>query len=303
MRSRQIEQKAKAVTNVSDTSKTSLGRYSSLRHRLRSSFIRRLYWSVAKRETLVARRQEEEFYRKLLVGLKHDDLIFDIGANMGEKTDVFLKLGARVLSVEPDGACRAVLKDRFLQYRLRPRPVTLVGKAVSDKIGTEQMWIDGPGSAVNTISRKWADELKEHKQEFKHGHCGLDFSRSEQVDTTTVEELIRLHGTPYFIKIDVEGHELSVLRGLQRPVPFLSFEVNLRAFREEGMECVQLLHRLHQIGCFNYTPDCASGLVLKEWLGSDDFQAVLHSCTDESIEVFWKTNCNVARPTLSGDQP
>lgn len=275
---------------MSNPPKSGLGRYSSLRYRLQSSFIRRVYWAVAKRETLVARQREEAFYRKLLVGLQRDDLIFDIGANMGEKTDVFLKLGARVVSVEPDGACTAILQDRFLEYRLRPRPVTVVGKAVSDKIGTERMWIDGPGSAVNTISRKWADELKEHKQDFKHGNYGLDFSRSEQVETTTIEELIRLHGVPYFIKIDVEGHELSVLRGLQHPIPFLSFEVNLRGFRQEGIECVRVLHRLKQDGSFNYTPDCSSGLVLKGWLGSDDFSTVLGACTDESIEVFWKTD-------------
>ena len=158
------------------------------------------------------------------------------------------------------------------------------------------MWIDGPGSAVNTISRKWADELKEHKESFKHGHCGLDFARSEQVETTTVEELMKLYGAPYFIKIDVEGHELSVLGGMQQPVPFLSFEVNLRTFRQEGKDCVQVLHRLKQDGCFNYTPDCTSGLVLKEWLGSRDFSAVLDSCTDESIEVFWKSGYDTVRP-------
>ena len=79
------------------------------------------------------------------------------------------------------------------------------------------MWIDGPGSAVNTISRKWADDLKEHKESFKYGHCGLEFSRSVSVETTTLEQLIKSYGMPFFIKIDVEGHELSVLRGLQTP--------------------------------------------------------------------------------------
>jgi FkbM family methyltransferase len=269
--------------------------YSSLRNRLQSSLVRRIYWAVANRETLVSRQREEDFYRKLLVGMRRGDLIFDIGANRGDKTDVFLKLGARVISVEPDDSCRAILRARFLQYRLHPRPVTLLGKAVSDKVGTAQMWIDGPGSAVNTISRKWADELKEHKESFKHGHCGLEFSRSEQVETTTVEELMTLHGLPYFIKIDVEGHELSVLGGMQRPVPFLSFEVNLPAFRQEGKDCVQVLRRLKQDGCFNYTPDCSSGLALQEWLGSDDFSTLLGSCTDESIEVFWKSDCSFAR--------
>lgn len=279
------------VLIVSKQLKSAPALFSSLRHRLQSSFVRRIYWAVANRETLVSRQREEDFYRKLLVGMQRGDLIFDIGANMGDKTDVFLKLGARVLSVEPDDACTAVLRDRFLHYRLRPRPVTLVGKAVSDKIGTEQMWIDGPGSAVNTISRKWADQLKENKQNFKYGHCGLEFSHSEAVQTTTIEELIKLQGAPFFIKIDVEGHELSVLLGLQRPVPYLSFEVNLRAFRQEGIECVRVLRQLKSDGRFNYTPDCSSGLVLKEWLGSEECCTVLGSCGDESIEVFWKSNC------------
>jgi FkbM family methyltransferase len=270
--------------------------YSSLRHRLQSSFLRRLYWAVARRGTLILRRREEDFYRRLLVGLQRGDLIFDIGANAGDKTDVFLTLGARIVAVEPNNACQQVLRDRFLQYRFKPSPVTLVVKAVSDRIGIEQMWIDGPGSAVNTMSRKWADHLKENKQSFKHRHCGLDFSRSEPIETTTIEEQIDLHGVPFFIKIDVEGHELSILSGMQRPVPCLSFEVNLRAFRREGMECVHALSRLKQEGRFNYTPDCSSGLVLTEWLGAEEFCAVLDSCTDETIEVFWRSNCGFVRP-------
>jgi FkbM family methyltransferase len=283
---------------LSNNLKSTRKPFDSLRHRLQSSFVRRIYWAVAKRQTLASMLQEEDFYRKLLVGLKRDDLIFDIGANQGDKTGIFLKLGARVVSVEPDSTCRAILQDKYLRYRLRPKPVTLVGKAVSDKIGTEQMWIDGPGSAVNTISRKWADELKEHKEDFKHGNYGLDFSQSKQVETTTVGELIKLHGLPYFVKIDVEGHELSVLRGLQRPVPFLSFEVNVRAFRQEGIECVNVLNRLEEGGRFNYTPDCTSGMALKDWLAADEFCSVLGSCTHESIEVFWETNCSVTRPAV-----
>ena len=94
--------------------------YSSLRHRLQSSFVRRLYWAVANRETLVSSQREEEFYRKLLAGLRQGDQIFDIGANRGDKTEVFLKLGSRVVSVEPDDSCRAIVRDRFIHYRLRP---------------------------------------------------------------------------------------------------------------------------------------------------------------------------------------
>jgi hypothetical protein len=95
---------------------------------------------------------------------------------------------------------------------------------------------------------------------------------------------------PFFVKIDVEGYELNVLRGLQQPVPHLSFEVNLPEFRLEGLECVQVLGRLARDGKFNYASDCRRGLVLKQWLAAEEFVAVLNSCTDESMEISWKTS-------------
>jgi FkbM family methyltransferase len=263
---------------------------STLRNRLQSSSLRRAYWTVGNRKTLSSSLREEDFYRGLLVGLRRGDIIFDIGANCGVKTDLFLRLGARVVSVEPDEACQQIIRDRFLKYRVKPRPVTLIGKAVSDKVGAEEMWIDGPGSAVNTMNRKWADHLKESKESFGHGHCGLDFSRSKSVETTTIEQMINLYGSPFFIKIDVEGHELNAVCGMRRPVPFLSFEVNLSTFGREGIECVQTLHQLEPKGLFNFTPDCCKGLVLREWLGSEPFCAALESCGEETVEVFWRSN-------------
>lgn len=47
----------------------------------------------------------------------------------------------------------------------------------------------------------------------------------EQVSTTTLNTLISLYGRPAFCKIDVERFEKSVLNGLTRPIPLISFEV------------------------------------------------------------------------------
>jgi hypothetical protein len=82
---------------------------------------------------------------------------------------------------------------------------------------------------------------------------------------------------------------------MRRPVPFLSFEVNLGPFRKEGIECVETLNKLKPDGDFNYTPDCSSGLVLKKWLRSREFCGVVESCADETIEVFWRSGCGDVR--------
>jgi FkbM family methyltransferase len=261
--------------------------------RLKASLLHDLYWRITDRRWIDLRSREVDFYRQLLTGLQPNDLIFDVGANDGSKTAVFLMLGARVLAIEPDEANQNIIRNKFLRYRLAPKPVVVVGKAVSDTNTTETMWIDGPGSAVNTLSKKWAETLKGDKTSFKCGNAGLDFAQTKIIQTTTLEELVQTHGAPFFVKIDVEGYEAQVLKGMKRPVPFLSFEVNLPEFRPEGLECVRRLEAL-AAGKFNYATDCRQGLALPNWLDAPDFACILDQCTEKTIEVFWKTAVQTA---------
>jgi len=257
-----------------------------LYHRVKASPLYDLYWSFADRSIVDEEKRELNFYRNLLHGFQPGDCIFDIGANQGYKTETFLRLGAKVVAVDPDQTNRKILEDKFLRYRLFPRPVTIVNRAVSDRNATETMWIDEPGSAKNTISRKWVDTLRADEKRFGHT---LGFGQRQEVTTTTLEQIFVDHGVPFFVKIDVEGHELNVLRGLRRPVPYLSFEVNLPEFRPEGLQCVELLGGITPEGKFNYATDCVQGLALPEWLGAEQFSPILAGCASSSIEIFWKT--------------
>jgi FkbM family methyltransferase len=275
----------------------------SVKSRLRSSFIRDAYWAVRHQQRLAALRKEVDFYWKVLVGFKPGDLIFDIGANEGSKTDVFLRLGATIIAVEPDEACSKALEERFLKYRFRPQPVKIVRRAVSDRVGTDQMLIDGPGSAVNTMSPKWAESLKKNKATFVFGHCGLEFSQTRLVETTTIDDLIDQVGIPFFIKIDVEGHELNALRGLHQLISYLSFEVNLPEFRPEGLECIRVLAELAHTGRFNYTSDCAHGLALNDWVPPEELLGILGRCSEGSVEIFWRTYFGLSgRPSGVNDE-
>jgi FkbM family methyltransferase len=256
-------------------------------NRLKSSRLYDIYWSIADRSLIDDRRRELRFYRSLLRGFRPGDLIFDIGANQGVKTDIFLRLGARVIAVDPDEVNRAILEEKFVKYRLVPKSVVIVQKAASDRNASEMMWIDEPGSAMNTFSQKWVEALRTDGTRFGRT---LNFVQSKQVITTTLEELFTSYGVPFFIKLDIEGHEIMALRGMRRPVPYLSFEVNLPEFRAEGLECIELLSRLEASGQFNYAIDCRQGLVRKEWLGREAFVALLRHCSAKSVEVFWRTS-------------
>ncbi len=258
--------------------------------RLKSSYVQDIYWKVSSPQIIEARNVQVQFYRGLLQGFRRGALIFDIGANIGQKTDVFLRLGARVVTVEPDERNQKVLRGKFIKYRLFRKPVCIVGKAVSDEIAVRPMWIDAPGSALNTLSTKWVDALRKDKARFSHTPDPLEFRGEKTVETTTLEQLISLYGLPFFIKIDVEGYELTVLRGLRHPVPYLSFEVNLPEFRDEGVECLAILQNLDPSGQTNYVVDCGRGLVLEHWAKAQELAAVIRKCAESCIEVLWRSS-------------
>jgi FkbM family methyltransferase len=256
-----------------------------LLERVQNSFWYDVYWKIFDRQMIDRRSHEQAFYRDLLTGFQRGDLVFDVGANCGDKTEMFLRLGARVLSVEPDDVNQGIITRRFLRYRFSPKPVTVVGKALSDRNTVTTMWINPQNSGLTTLSPRRAQMLT------------VDVAQSVQsvglverrVPTTTLEDLFAGHGVPFFVKIDVEGLELNVLRGMKRAVPFVQFEVNLPEFEAEGLQCIAALESLADNGRFNYAFDCQRGLELDRWMGAKEFAGVFKKCGATPIEVFWKT--------------
>ncbi|MGH9533775.1 MAG: FkbM family methyltransferase [Terriglobales bacterium] len=256
-----------------------------IHERLRASRLYDLYWSRAAPELAARTRREQEFYRRLLPQLRKGDTIFDVGANVGQKTAAFLRLGARVIAVEPDARCRRVLAEKFLRWRLRPRPVSIVHAAVGRAPGRATMWVDAPGSALNTLSPKWAQALRE---DGARAGGEFEFAAHREVAVTTIDDLASEFGLPRFLKIDVEGFEEEVLLGMRRPVPLLSFEVNLPEFLPEGLRCIGILESLAPAGSFNLTGDCSRGFDLPVWARAADAAIALSACRDHSTEIFWR---------------
>src|SRR5688572_29385539 len=130
-----------------------------LYQRVKSSFFYDLYWRMANPRSIRDRDAEVAFFRQVLTGFQPGNLVFDIGANMGQKTDIFLRLGARVVAVDPDQSNQEILRQRFLGWRWHPKPVSIVGKAVSASNGRQTFWVDKPGSAKDALNTKWVEAL------------------------------------------------------------------------------------------------------------------------------------------------
>src|SRR5580765_390764 len=73
-----------------------------------------------------------EFYRQFV---HRGSLVFDIGANVGERTQIFLDLGASVVAIEPVPSCLARLREIWSD-RLR-----IVPCAVADKEGAATLHV------------------------------------------------------------------------------------------------------------------------------------------------------------------
>ena len=268
----------------------SLLKQAGLYERIKGSCLYDTYWRVADPRIVEQRKQELAFFRKTLVGFRKNDLIFDIGANRGVKAEIFLKLGARVIAVDPDVSNQKTLTEHFLAYRLRKKPVVVVGKAVSDRNGHETFWVSEPGFEMNTLNAKWAETLKKDPARFG---CTFEFREKRQVETITLERSISTYGRPFYIKIDVEGYEPNVLKGLQTAVPYLSFEVNLPDFKSEGEQCIVRLREIAANGVFN----CAVGdrLMFSDWMSHDAFAKAFAEIKETSVEVFWRS-CLPSQP-------
>lgn len=94
------------------------------------------------------RRNVSKFYSKFI---RKGDLVFDIGANEGQTAEIFLKLGAEVVSVEPNPYCFKILKEKFSGL---PN-IQILNKGVAAKDGELLFNICRKSSGISTFSDAW----------------------------------------------------------------------------------------------------------------------------------------------------
>lgn len=213
-------------------------------------------------------RRARAFYRQFI---EPGDLCFDIGAHLGDRTAHFLKLGARIVAVEPQPLLMAALKRRFGR---NPR-VTLVAAALGETPGRAILAIDPMNPTIATLSPEFIAQAGASR-----GFRGARWRDRIEVEVTTLDALIAAHGTPTFCKIDVEGYEHAVLEGLSRPLPALSLEY-LPAALDPALIAISRLNRLGAYR-FNRSPGESMRLAAPHWLGATAMAAELKGMAPEA---------------------
>lgn len=178
----------------------------------------------------------KQFYGQFI---QEDDLCFDVGAHLGNRSNAWLKLGAKVVAIEPQPQCIRFLEKKFG----RKANFTLVKKGVGTTEGSAELHISAYTPTVTTLANQEWRKVIDEDTSFK-----VQWEEKKTIDITTLDQLIEQYGLPAFCKLDIENYEYEALLGLSKPIPCLSVEF-YPATIQQAVKCVE---RLEQITTYKY---------------------------------------------------
>ena len=207
------------------------------------------------RTYLEEKKKRIKFYQQFAKG--KSDLFIDVGANIGNRTEAFLALSDRVVSIEPQSFCAKILKLRF-GNRMR-----LLRMGLAAREGEAEIHVSD-SHTLSSFSREWIEKAGQGR--FKNEQ----WSRTENVPLQTLDNVIKDFGRPRFIKIDVEGYEKEILTSLTEKFDYLSFEVNLPENFKDTVMILNYLNRQFDVS-FNFSRGESMQLEQNKWLRLVDF--------------------------------
>lgn len=210
--------------------------------------------------------------------IKKGDLVFDIGANQGNKTALFISLGAKVIAVEPLLGVSSDLVAELLRFS-DDENVTFIPLAVSDKEEVVSFTIQKNAPYLSSLDNGWMT-----KGRLSHWFSE-DRTETKNIACTTLDKLIETYGVPRYIKIDTEGHDDIVLQGLSKTVDYISFEIQPGSFdrMDNALERIrQIAGYWEKVKFFTYTLDNTGEFAIEWTNDSIDFaKLVRESVTGE----------------------
>lgn len=213
-------------------------------------------------------KKEFDFYQTFLIKNK---LIFDLGANLGDKSHVFLKFTDKIILYEPEEDYFERLKFRFRKNNKVVLNNLLISDSVGDVVFNSVVENEAYSSIVNN-----------YKDNFDHLKKSLVIKKIKKSSTLNFE--INKHGIPYYIKIDCEGAENLILKNLKYNIEVLSFEANLPLFLNQTTEIIDYLKNNFN-RCYNIRKEGEFNFLFKNHLNSEEIIKNL-TYLKQPVEIF-----------------
>ena len=130
--------------------------------------------------------------------------VFDVGANQGEYTRLLADHfpAATIYSFEPSPRTFAMMQDKVTGLR----QVRTFNFGLSSEAGEIELFTNAEGSGLASVHQR------------RLNHFGIKFDQSERVEMRQLDQFCDEQQIDAidFLKLDVEGHELEVLKGAER---------------------------------------------------------------------------------------
>lgn len=222
-------------------------------------------WFVSSNEKILI-EQRRNFYNQFL---KPGSVFFDIGANYGNRIEPLINDNIKIIAVEPQIECVRYLRKKY------GKKITILQNGVGEEIKTQLMYISTNANILSSFSKDWIDSTK-NSGRFKK----INWDKTRKIEMITLDYLIETYGKPDFIKIDVEGFELEVLKGLSQNVNVLSLEYTVPERKEALIDCLLYLNNLSNSNVlFNYCITENTEFALPQWIGFNELIMIVNTNT------------------------
>ena len=204
----------------------------------------------------------KNFYAQFL---KKGDTYFDIGANYGNRISPIMKLEVGlIVAVEPQEACCNYLRETF-------KGIIVLQNGVGEVAETKTFYVSSD-SVLSSFSQDFI--IKTGDTRF----VGNTWNETKQIEIITLDSIIEKYGTPDFVKVDVEGFEPEVFKGVSKPLKVVSFEYTVP---ELSGNLFPIIEKLNSLGncTFNYSIGESMELHLKDWVNYNSIKNILESAS------------------------
>ena len=128
--------------------------------------------------------------------------IFDIGMNNGEDTKYYLEKGYNVVAIEANDDLCSISRNRFSK-EIEEGKLFIINKCLSEDFNSKvTFWINKENNNISSVDYNWANRYN-------------DSLLSKEVLTCTLNEIIKEYALPFYIKIDIEGADITALKQLK----------------------------------------------------------------------------------------